>query len=101
VRHSSPLLHRSRQRPGRLQNLTARERELLALMSQGYTNAAIAEGLTLSPKTVESHVRSIFSKLEVDADGHGHRRVRAVLTYLAARDAGDTAIRDVDAYPIN
>jgi len=59
--------------------LTDRERELLGLLSQGLTNAAIAERLTLSPKTVRNHVSNIFSKLQV-AD-----RVAAV---IRAREAG-------------
>ena len=59
--------------------LTARERELLALLAQGLTNAAIAERLSLSPKTVRNHVSNIFSKLQV-AD-----RAQAI---LRARQAG-------------
>ena len=59
--------------------LTERERELLGLLAQGLTNAAIAERLTLSPKTVRNHVSNIFSKLQV-AD-----RVAAV---IRAREAG-------------
>ena len=59
--------------------LTERERELLGLLAQGLTNAAIAERLTLSPKTVRNHVSNIFSKLRV-AD-----RVAAV---IRAREAG-------------
>jgi DNA-binding NarL/FixJ family response regulator len=59
--------------------LTARERELLALLTQGLTNAAIAERLSLSPKTVRNHVSNIFSKLQV-AD-----RAQAI---LRAREAG-------------
>jgi DNA-binding NarL/FixJ family response regulator len=45
--------------------LTERERELLALLAQGLTNSAIAERLSLSPKTVRNHVSNIFSKLQV------------------------------------
>jgi DNA-binding NarL/FixJ family response regulator len=59
--------------------LTDRERELLALLAQGLTNAAIAERLSLSPKTVRNHVSNIFSKLQV-AD-----RAAAI---VRARDAG-------------
>lgn len=67
-----------------LTDLTARERELLALMAEGLTNAAIGERLWLSPKTVETHVRSIFAKLELPPDREQHRRVAAVLLYLDA-----------------
>jgi len=59
--------------------LTERERELLTLIAQGYTNTAIAEKLVLSPKTVRNHVSNIFSKLQV-AD-----RAAAI---IRARDAG-------------
>lgn len=60
-------------------DLTEREREILTLMAQGYTNTAIAERLVISPKTVRNHVSNIFSKLQV-AD-----RVEAI---IRARDAG-------------
>jgi DNA-binding NarL/FixJ family response regulator len=65
-------------------DLSYRERELLALMAQGYSNAGIAEALFVSPKTVETHVRSIFLKLGLPPEGGAHRRVTAVLMYLAA-----------------
>jgi DNA-binding NarL/FixJ family response regulator len=67
-----------------LGNLSDREYELLGLMARGYSNSGIAAELYLSPKTVETHVRSIFMKLGLPpADGE-HRRVRAVLMYLDA-----------------
>jgi serine/threonine-protein kinase len=69
-------------------DLSERERELLALMAQGLSNAGIAAALYLSPKTVETHVRSIFMKLDLPPEGGAHRRVVAVLMYLAATDAG-------------
>jgi len=61
--------------------LTDREREVLTLVAQGHTNAAIAEKLVLSPKTVRNHVSTIFSKLQVDS------RAEAI---ILARDAGLT-----------
>lgn len=67
-----------------LDRLTARERDVLALMAQGLTNAALCAELHLSTKTVEGHVRSIFTKLDLDADERSHRRVLAVLRFLRA-----------------
>jgi DNA-binding NarL/FixJ family response regulator len=65
-----------------LDELTSREREILALMAEGRSNAAIAERLTLEVRTVEGHVRTIFSKLELEPTIEDHRRVLAVLAYL-------------------
>jgi DNA-binding NarL/FixJ family response regulator len=67
-----------------LGELTPREHEVLALMAEGRTNAAIAKRLWLTERTVETHVRSILSKLGLPAGGDDHRRVLAVLTYLRA-----------------
>jgi DNA-binding NarL/FixJ family response regulator len=64
--------------------LTDREREVLALMAEGLTNAGIAKRLTLSERTVEAHVRSVFSKLLMPDSEDDHRRVLAVLAHLAA-----------------
>jgi DNA-binding NarL/FixJ family response regulator len=65
-----------------LQAVTERERDVLRLMAEGRSNHAICERLTLSPKTLETHVRSIFTKLGIAAEPNDHRRVLAVLTYL-------------------
>ena len=62
--------------------LTGREREILELMAEGRSNQAICERLFLSPKTVESHVGSIFSKLGLTPAGDDHRRVLAVVMFL-------------------
>jgi len=65
-----------------LQTLTEREQEVLALMAEGRSNQAIAGQLWMSPKTVETHVGSIFSKLGLAPDAGDHRRVLAVLAFL-------------------
>jgi len=65
-----------------LDELTEREREVLALMAEGRSNAAIGERLTVTPKTVETHVASIFSKLGLEVTQDDHRRVLAVIAYL-------------------
>lgn len=64
--------------------LSAREQEVLHLMAEGLTNAAIARRLWCQERTVESHVRAILTKLDLAATGDDHRRVLAVVTYLRA-----------------
>jgi len=75
-----------RPRPGQnpLEHLTAREREVLALMAEGRSNRAIAEHLFVSEHTVEKHVKSIFGTLGLPPSADDHRRVLAVVTYLNA-----------------
>jgi DNA-binding NarL/FixJ family response regulator len=68
--------------PSALDELTEREREVLALMAEGRSNDAISRQLFLSPKTVETHVRHILLKLGIGETADYHRRVLAVLAYL-------------------
>jgi DNA-binding NarL/FixJ family response regulator len=79
----SRLVKRARQ-AGPLDELTEREREVLALLAEGRSNAAICRTLYLSPKTVEANVGQIFRKLGLDQSPDDHRRVLAVLAYLRA-----------------
>jgi len=71
-----------RRTDNRLDALTPREAEVLALMAEGKTNAAIADQIFVSEGTVEKHIRGIFSKLELEDAETMHRRVLAVLTFL-------------------
>jgi DNA-binding NarL/FixJ family response regulator len=75
------LLGRPR-RHSPIDELTPREREILGLMAEGRSNQGIADRLVLELKTVEGHVRQIFSKLDLEPSSDDHRRVLAVLTYL-------------------
>jgi DNA-binding NarL/FixJ family response regulator len=68
-----------------LEDLSPREREVLALMAEGRSNAGIAHRLWVSEGTVETHVRSILRKLRLPEGADDHRRVLAVVTYLEAR----------------
>jgi DNA-binding NarL/FixJ family response regulator len=70
----SALLGRARTR-SRIEELTPREREILALMAEGRSNLAISEHVYLSPKTVEAHVAHIFNKLGLLPTADEHRRV--------------------------
>lgn len=65
-----------------LKGLTVREREVLALMAEGRSNAAIADSLVVTAGAVEKHITNIFAKLELPACEDDHRRVLAVLAYL-------------------
>lgn len=65
-----------------LDRLTQREREVLAAMATGASNAAIAEQLHISPRSVEKHISAIFTKLDLEPSDETHRRVQAVLIHL-------------------
>jgi DNA-binding NarL/FixJ family response regulator len=87
------MRHRSRYRrpaaepqPGTrtLDELTEREREILSLMAEGHSNQSICGRLVISPRTVESHVRSVFMKLGLADSADSSRRVLAVLAFLQA-----------------
>ena len=75
----------ARRRNDPLDALSAREREVLAQMAEGRSNAGIAHRLWVTEGTVEKHVRSILTKLTLPETADDHRRVLAVLTYLEAR----------------
>jgi DNA-binding NarL/FixJ family response regulator len=75
-------LLRRRRHDDVLARLTEREREVLELMAHGRSNAAIAEALFLGARTVETHVRAIFMKLDLEETPEGNRRVQAVLQWL-------------------
>ncbi len=68
----------------RIAALTDRERDVLALMAEGRSNAAIARDLSVNRKTVESHTASMFTKLDLFVEPDDHRRVLAVLAWLQA-----------------
>jgi len=72
----------SSRRQDPLSELTDRERDVLALMAEGRSNAAIAERLVVTPRTVEAHIRQILGKLYLRESPDDHRRVLAVLAYL-------------------
>jgi DNA-binding NarL/FixJ family response regulator len=74
--------------------LTPREREVLALVAQGRTDRRIAKQLYITPKTVEAHVRSIFSKLELPVDSSENRRVHAVLAFLQFKAGAPRPIQE-------
>jgi DNA-binding NarL/FixJ family response regulator len=76
------LVGRPRRGRDPLEELTEREREVLALMAEGRTNRAIAEELVITEHTVEKHVTNVMGKLQIPASADDHRRVLAVLTFL-------------------
>jgi DNA-binding NarL/FixJ family response regulator len=75
----------ARRRNDPLEALTPREREVLSLMAEGWSNSGIADRLTVSGNTVEKHVNSILMKLGLRETREEHRRVLAVITFLDAR----------------
>ncbi len=70
-------------RPSAIDSLTPREREVLNCIAEGLNNGAVAAELVLSEKAVAKHINSIFSKLDLGFEEHSHRRVKAVLLWLA------------------
>jgi DNA-binding NarL/FixJ family response regulator len=78
------LVGRRRQGHDPIDDLSDREREVLALMAEGRSNRAIGERLVITERTVEKHVRSILAKLRIPESQEDHRRVLAVLAYLGS-----------------
>ena len=78
------VAQRQKRRASALERLTPREREVLEQMAQGRNNAGIAQALFLSERAVEKHINSLFAKLGLSEEVDVHRRVKAVLLYLAA-----------------
>lgn len=76
-----------------LDNLTAREREVLALLAEGLTDRGIGEHLWVTRKTVETHIRHILTKLNVPNGPQHNRRVLAAVAYLHADPGAATATR--------
>jgi DNA-binding NarL/FixJ family response regulator len=81
----SQLVHRRRSGTSPLEQLSEREREVLALMAEGRSNKAIGERLFVTEHTVEKHVTNIFATLRLPISPDDHRRVLAVVTYLNAQ----------------
>lgn len=82
-----------RRRTDPLERLTAREREVLTLMAQGWSNTAIARTLVVSEAAVAKHIGNIFAKLDLPPAGDDHRRVLAVLAFLRSGGAGNGNVR--------
>lgn len=70
-------------RASAIDTLTPRERDVLGLIAEGFNNTAIAEQLVLTPRAISKHINSIFSKLALTEEDDAHRRVKAVLMWLA------------------
>jgi DNA-binding NarL/FixJ family response regulator len=87
---------RTRATTSPLKQLTAREREVLQKMAEGMNNASIAEALVLTERSVEKVINSIFMKLGLTWEPAVHKRVKAVIMYLAESDRG---YRDVGSQP--
>jgi DNA-binding NarL/FixJ family response regulator len=79
---------RTRMAQSPLAKLTPRERQLLAEIAEGKSNAAIAESLVLTKRAVEKHINSIFAKLDLTDAQDVSRRVQATLIYLAEEERG-------------
>lgn len=77
------LLTARRGNDSAVDRLSPRERDVMALIAEGYNNAAIAERLVLSERAISKHINAIFSKLDLGGDDEAHKRVRAVLAWLA------------------
>lgn len=77
------LVSSQRGKQSAIDRLTPRESEVLSLMAEGLNNAAIADALVLSDRAVAKHINSMFSKLDLGESSDSHRRVKAVLTWLA------------------
>jgi DNA-binding NarL/FixJ family response regulator len=78
-------LVRNHNTPTALTHLSDRERQVLSLVAEGHSNTAVARTLTVSERTVEAHMRSIFTKLDLPDDQATNRRVRAVIAWLQAQ----------------
>ena len=86
------LVHGLRPKPKtRLEGLTARQSEVIALIAQGYSNGAIAEALTLGVKSVENYINAIYQQLRVTQDEPIHPRVKATLIFL--QDSGGMVLQ--------
>lgn len=90
---------RADRRPTPLADLTTREREVLANIAQGKSNAAIADSLVLTKRAVEKHINAIFMKLDLAADEDISRRVKATLMFLADTHTGPDGARATGSQP--